>query len=73
MVFKNHSNEICSNEIRIRRELPVIFTDCRETPMITDFKPQQREIEKVSMKHTWEAENEEAKSLYYSSIEVKQY
>ena len=41
--------------------------------MITYSKPQEREIEKVSMKHTWEAENEEAKSLYYSSIEVKQY
>ena len=31
--------------------------------MITYSKPQEREIEKVSMKHTWEAENEEAKSL----------
>ena len=60
-------------EILLSYNANVIFTDCGENPMITYSKPQEREVEKVSMKHTWEAENEEAKSLYYSSIEVKQY
>ena len=49
MVLKNRSNEIRSNEIRIRRELPVVFLRQNPSPSSTlNYRGLDLEVSRIS-------------------------